>query len=234
MGTGYDKSAFFKQVLREYQIKAEQTKTSGQGISTGIPILTESSLRLEQFIGAQTTQYNFPVLAGQSSVGSVNVLPTEVRLETNDNFHIAQIGFYLAVTNDATDVDFRLLTNNNEIAFGAADVALNYGIIYNGLLKININQVDVLTNYRLNKHFVVNQTQRLSAAVNNNFDQIDMEYDGLIPLQPSIMLSGAYTNIITINLPAAVTLALALNNSRIVMIYDGLRAQNAAVRKGAL
>lgn len=225
--------AFFNMILNQYREKDAKAKQAGQP-QPGIPLLTASSLRLEQFINANQTQYLFPVLSGQVGNGSSQVLPTEVRLEQNDNFHISDIGFYLGVTNASTDVNFRLQTNNNEIFLGGAAPALNYGTLWNGIMTITVNQVNVLTNYRLSKHFVVNQTQRLSAAANNNFDQINLENDGLVPLHPSIMLSGAYTNLISITLPSAITSALANNNSRMVLIFDGLRAQNAAVRKGSL
>ncbi len=225
----YNKQAFFERTMQEYQKKNVES-----GMKAGMPILTEANLRLEQYVVTNNAQYNFPILQGAVSAGSTSVLPTETRLEQNDNFHIGKIGIYLAVTAASTDTAFRLLTNNNEIFLGSAAIALNYLNIYNGSLKINVNQVDVQTNWRLSKHFFVGQTQRLSATVNNNFDQVDMGNDGLEDLNPSIMLSGAYTNTITINLPAAVNLALANNNSRIVIILDGLRAQNAAVRKGSL
>lgn len=233
MVLGYNKTEFFRQVKAEYAAKAIETKKK-TGFTSGMPIITESSLRFEQFVSADTTRYEFPVLAGQSSVGTNNILATEVRLEQNDNFHIAQIGFYLGVTENQTDTNFRLQTNPNEIFLGGATEALDYLTIYNSLLNINVNQVDVLTNYRLSKHMVVNQTQRLASAVNNNFDQIDSEVDGLISLQPALMLSGAYTNKISITFPAAVTEALPDNNSRMIIIVDGLRAQNASIRKGAL
>lgn len=233
MVIGYNKTDFFAQTLMDYENKAAEIfkKTKQQ---TGIPVITESALRFERFISPTTTQYEFPVISGQSARGANSVLATEVRLELNDNFHIAQIGFYLAVTNNEDDTGFRLQTNPNEVFLTTQARALDYLTIYNGLLNINVNQTDVLTNYRLSKHMVVNQTQRLAPAINNNFDQFNAEDDGLVSLQPSIMLSGAYTNKISISIPAAITEALPDNNSRMIIIVDGLRAQNAAIRKGAL
>jgi hypothetical protein len=223
----FDWTDFFDKTYASY--KNINEKTGGQ---SGLPILTRSSLRLEQFITASTTQYTFNVLAGVNSPGASTVQPTEVRLEQNDNFHIGLVGIYLATTAASTDTGFRLWTNPNEIILGSAAAQLSYLNLWNGLMKINVNQVDVLTNWRVSQHMFVGQTQRLSASVNNNFDQIDMSNDGLINMDPNIMLSGAYTNYVNITIPTAITSALAANNSRIVIIYDGLRAQNAAVRKG--
>lgn len=227
----FDFDTFFDKVLTSYKNIQQQSIAKNIG-DPGTPILTRSSLRLENFISASTTEYKFNVLDGIVSPGATSVLPTEIRLQQNDNFHIGLVGIYIAVTAASTDTGFRLWTNPNEVILGSAAAQLSYLNLWNGNMKINVNQVDVLTNWRISQHMYVGQTQRLTATVNNNFDEIDLSADGLIPMQPNIMLSGAYTNTITINIPSAIASALANNNSRIVIIYDGLRAQNAAVRKG--
>ena len=224
------KQNFFNQIRGEYAAANAAAEQAGQK-APGMPLLTESALRLEQFVNATTTNYTFGVLTSEVSPGTTAVNPTEVRLQTNDNFHIRSIAFYLAVTAASTDTAFRLLTYADDVSFVTVAAALNYQNIYNGLMKINVNQVDVLTNYRLSQHIVIPQTQRLAVAVNSNYNQVDMQADSVVPLAPSIMLSGAYTNTITISLPGAVTSAIAANNSRMVIIYDGIRAQNAAIRK---
>ena len=213
------KEAFFDKILSEYKLKG-----------AGIPILSESQLRLEQPITATSTQYTFPVLQGDVGQGQSSVLATEVRLQTNDNFHIREIGFYLAQLVAATDTSFKLKTYPNEIELGAVP-ALDYFNIYNGLMKINVNQVDVLTNYGLIQHLFVPQTQRLSVVAAQNRDQVDFSENSREDLAPSLMLSGAYTNTITVSLPGAVTNALAGSLTRMVIIFYGLRAQNAAIRK---
>jgi hypothetical protein len=221
---------FFKMILEQYKNMSAAAVKQGKP-DPGIPILTQSKLRLEQYITSTSTQITFPVLDGQVGQGSSSVLPNEIRLLTNDNFHIHKIGLYLAVTVNPTDTAFRLMTNPNEVFLGNAATALNYLNIWNATLKININQVDVLTNWPTERHFYVPQTQRLSAAVNNNFDQIQLLDDGMVACAPSLMLSGAYTNTITLNLNGAINLAVGGNNSRYVMMFYGLRAQNAAIRK---
>lgn len=224
------KQFFFNQIRAEYEA-ARAKALEERKVDPGIPLLTESTLRLEQFVTAASTNFQFGVLTSEVSPGTNAVNPTEVRLQTNDNFHIRSIGFYLAVTAASTDTAFRLLSFPGDIPFGTVAIALNYMNIYNGNLNINVNQVDVLTKYRLSQHYFVPQTQRLAITLASNYDQLDLQCDALVPMAPSIMLSGAYTNIITVALPAAVNLALAANNSRMVMILDGLRAQNAAIRK---
>lgn len=233
--TAIDKQEFFDRTLQLY--KDQNSKAEAAGIAKpyeDLPILTESSLRFEQFISAATTTYNFPVNDGQVTPGATSVLPNEIRLQQNDNFHIDRTGFYIAVTAASTDTAFRLQTEANEIFLGSAAIALNYQNLWAGNMNISVNQKLVLTNHRLSKYYFTGQTQRLSAAANQNFSQIDMSSDALIPMRPSIMLSGRLTNLVTIQLNAAVTSALAANNSRIVLIYDGLRAQNASIAKGGM
>lgn len=226
----YTKQQFYKDVKMQYE--AQNASAKEQGLKPpGLPILTASSLRLEQFLNTSTSQYQFPVLAGETTPVTTVVQANEVRLLQNDNFHIHKIGIYLAVTAASTDTAFRLQTNPNEIFLTSAAIALNYLNLYGGNLNINVNQVDILTNWRVSQHFMVGQTQRLVSTVNNNFDQIDLSTDGLLTCEPGVMLSGAYTNKINLNLNAAITSALASNNSRVVVIFDGLRAQNAAIRK---
>lgn len=224
-----DRQLFYDRVFAEYKQKDAES-----GGKTGVPILTQADLRLEQFLTNTISNYTFPVLTTDTTQNTTQVLPTEQRLQTNDNFHIYSIGMYLATTVASTDTAFRLWTNPNEIALLAAATALDYLKLWNSRLNINVNQVDVLTNWNTSRHFRVGQTQRLSAAANQNFDEMDLSKDGIVPAAPGLMLSGAYTNTITLTLPAALTTALAANNSRWVMIFSGLRAQNAAVRKGGL
>ena len=226
----YTKQQFFKDVRAQYERMNGKALSTGQK-APGLPILTASTLRLEQFLNASTSQYQFGVLAGETTAGTTTVQPNEIRLLQNDNFHIHKIGIYLGITAASGDAAFRLQTNPNEIMLGSAAIALNYNNLYNGTLNVSVNQVDILTNWRLGQHLFVGQTQRLAATVNNNFDQVDFSKDGLITCEPGIMLSGAYTNKININLNQAITSALAENNSRAVIIFEGLRAQNAAIRK---
>lgn len=221
---------FFNEILKQYKDANEMAKAQGVK-EPGIPLLSESQLRLEQFITAAQTQYTFPVLKGETTTQTPTIQAGEVRLQPNDNFHIRSVGFYLAVTAASTDTAFRLMTYPNEIALATVAATLNYMNAYNGNMNINVNQVDVVTFYRLSQHYFVPQTQRLSATVNTNYDQVDLQCDAVVPMAPGIMLSGAYTNTITITLPGAISSALASNNSRMVIIYDGLRAQNAAIRK---
>lgn len=224
------KQGFFNQIKAEYAA-ADQAAAAQGAKPPGMPLLTESALRLEQFVTTTTTLYNFGVLTNDVTPGATAVNPTEVRLQTNDNFHIRSIAFYLAVTAASTDTAFRLLTYPNEIALVTVAATLNYMNIYNGTLNINVNQVDVLTKYRISQHYFVPQTQRLAATVNTNYDQADLQCDSVVPMAPGLMLSGAYTNTITLSIPGAVSSALASNNSRMVLIFDGIRAQNAAIRK---
>lgn len=226
----YSRHQFYLDTKAQYLKANAEAKAAGQK-PPGLPILTKSYLRFEQFITATTTQYTFPVIVGNTTATTTTVQPNEIRLQQNDNFHIYRLGMYLAVTAASTDTGFRLMTNPNEIFLVTAAAQLSYLNLWNGNLNLNINQTDVVTNWHLQQHFYVPQTQRLVGTVNNNFDQIMLKDDGMIDMEPNIMLSGAHTITLTINLNAAIGSALASNNSRIVLLMDGLRAQNAAIRK---
>ncbi len=221
---------FFKEVKQAY------LDLNAKNPSLDLPILSpNSNLRLETYIDAKTTTYQFPMMDGDAGKGANSkILANEVRLSKNDNFHVNQIGFYLAVTETKDDTDYRLLTNPNEIYLGSAAAALSYENLWAGLLNINVNKGDVLQKHRLSQYMFVGQTQRLSATVNTNFDQIDFSENGLIPLDAYFMISGAYTNTITINLNNAIEEALEESNSRIVLIFDGILASNAAVTLGSI
>lgn len=226
----YTRHQFFNDTLNQYKAANDKAQSEGK-TAPGVPLLTASSLRLEQFLTTSTTSYQFPVLKGETTPVTTTVQANEVRLLQNDNFHIYSVGIFLATTAAATDQAFRLLTYPNEINLATVAATLNYMNFYGGNLNINVNQVDVLTNWRVSQHYFVPQTQRLAATVNTNYDQEDLSCDGFQILSPNLMLSGAYTNTITLNLNAAISSALASNNSRAVIIFDGLRAQNAAIRK---
>lgn len=222
------KQSFYERIKGQYA--NEEAKAKAQGKNYNVPILTESTLRLEQAITATTTQYTFPVLQGDVGQGQNSVFATEIRLQTNDNFHIREIGFYLGQLVATTDTNYRLKTYPNEVELGAANVN-DYFNFYNGTMNINVNQVDVLTKYALLSHLFIPQTQRLSVAANSNRDQVDFSLNSRLSLNPSLMLSGAYTNTIQITLPGAVATAIAGNLTRAVIVFYGIRAQNAAIRK---
>jgi len=229
MVTITDKEAFYYAVKRQYSHANKEAEKQGK-TPPGMPILTESSLRLEQPVNATTTLYTFPVLQGEVAQGANTVFATETRLQTNDNFHIREFAILLIQLTATTDTNGRLKTYPNEVELGAANVN-DYFNIYNGILNINVNQVDILTNYDVVKHQFIPQTQRLSVAANSNRDQVDFQYNSFVTLKPSLMLSGAYTNRITLQLPGAVTSAIAGNLTRMVLLFRGIRAQNAALRK---
>ena len=223
------KEAFYDSVMHSYKKNNEEARAKNQH-APGIPILTYSTLRLELPISATVTEMIFPVLDGVVAPGAASQFPNEIRLQQNDNFHIDTCFIGMTQLVAATDTNYRIKTYPNEVELGAANVN-DYFNFYNGRMKINVNQVDVLTNWDVEKHLVIPQTQRLSVAANTNRDQYDAQADGVVEMRPSIMLSGAYTNTVTINLNAAVATALAGGLTRAVIIFRGLRAQNAAIRK---
>lgn len=192
------------------------------------PILTMSRLRFELPMEATTTKYEFPTQVGVNS-DMWNVRKTEFRQNPNDNFHIRRIGFFTAVTTAATDANFRLRTYPNEIEYTAA-VAADVMNAYNANLSLNVNSTDVMTGYGMERHYFVPQTQRLSVAAAQNRDQVNLEVDGWVELDPPLMLGGQYTNTLVLNLLSPIANVPAAQNGRLIFILDGLKAANAAER----
>jgi len=209
---------FFKKVKAEYAAKQLN------------PILNASSLRLELPMKTDVTSYQFPLLQSDTTSLWTGPTATEQRLQTNDNFHVEKIGFYIALTTASTDTNYRLKTYPAEVEWTAA-TANDIFNLYNGTMSITVQNVNVILGYRMTKHLVIPQTQRISVAANTVRDEVDLSSDCLITASPTLMLSGRLTNVIKIQLPAAITNAPAANNGRMILIFDGLTAQNAAVQQ---
>src|SRR6187431_2796138 len=77
--------------------------------------LTQSFLRLEVALVAGATNFQFNVLVNQAGAGGI--FNTEQRLNLQDTFVPAQIGFYAALPSSATDTTFKLNSYLNPFVF---------------------------------------------------------------------------------------------------------------------
>ena len=188
--------------------------------------LTQSVLRLEQpFVNSSAT-YNFPVLSNIQN--QAQQYPSEIRLNLQDSFVPTRLGVYVALPSGAADTTFPLFTYFNPSVFGAADAIAMTGL-YNGQLKLMINNVQYINGWGLYKHQVINQTQQLVAAktAGDAVEQIDGSSDGMYPMQPFTLLLGSQNIQLSIQLPNALSAVTA--NSRLVLIFEGVLAQNSTV-----
>lgn len=186
--------------------------------------LTQSYLRLEQPITATSTQINFPILNNVQTGGGVQ-FNTEVRLNQQDSFLPSSIGIYVALPSGATDSAFKIYSYLNPFIFSnaAAMVAL-----YNGSLKLTVNNVVYTPKWDLWKHWDSNQTQQTAAAASGfPVDEFHGSIDGKVPMQPYVALIGSKNNELVLNLPNAPSAVNA--NSRIIVWFEGFLAQNSTV-----
>jgi len=184
--------------------------------------LTQSALRLEQPLAANTNQYAFPILDNQTGAGG-QIFNTELRLRQQDTFVPTHVGLFLAAPSGATDATFRLNSYPNQFVFANA---LQMRALYNGEMKIMVNNYQYTYSWDLQRHWVSNQTQQTAAfGAASPEDQFDGSCDGFFPMQPYVLFGGAQNVQITINLRSAPTAVDA--NSRYVMIFRGVLAQNS-------
>ena len=133
----------------------------------------------------------------------------------------------MAAPSSSTAVNFPLLTYPNSTTFstsGAASAAL---ALYNGSLNITINNQQILPTWDIYRHYWVGQTQNgvgVTAETVFPIDQNDGSASGFYAVEPNILLNGAANIQATISLPGAISTVQA--NSRIVVIYRGIKAQN--------
>jgi hypothetical protein len=187
--------------------------------------LTQSDLQLEQALVANVNQYNFPVMVNQQSAGTTQ-FNTEIRLNIQDTFLPQYIGFYIIpAQGSATDTTWRPLTWANPAILTNAT---QMNAIYNGTLKIAVNNTNYITQWKLSRHMYLGQTQQTAAlGAGSPADEFDGGESTFYPMQPYVIISGSSNMEININLPVAPTAVDAF--SRIAVLLRGIIAYNSTV-----
>jgi hypothetical protein len=91
-----------------------------------------------------------------------------------------------------------------------------------------INNVQYTQRWDLWRHWQTNQTQQTAAlGAGSPEDQFNGADDGFYPMQPFILLIGSQNIQVNINLPISPTTVDA--NSRLVLMFRGILAQNSTV-----
>lgn len=197
-----------------------RTALENAGLNVRFAKLTQSYLRFERIILANTTVYQFPVLVNDNTFGVTN---TEKRLQMQDSFVINQLNVLLAVPAALTDAAYRLFNYPAPAVFAANAAAQQ--VLYNAFLTITINNDILLPNWDVYKHFIVPETQ--AAAAPPPTDQIDGGQSGWYPVEPNVTFIGSKNNVVEITLPAAI--AAVTVNSRIIVMMRGVLGQNTSV-----
>jgi len=186
--------------------------------------MTQSDLRLEQPLTTTNNLLTFPVLNNiqNQSGGQFN---TELRLAQQDSFVPTKVGVFFGLPSSSTDTSFRLYPYPSPFIFtnGAAMEAF-----YSGTFNMTINNDKLVKSWLLMRHRKTNQTQETAAyGAGSPLDQMDMDEDGFVPMQPYCLLIGSQDIQIQMSLPLAPTAVDA--NTRIVLIFRGVVAQNSTV-----
>lgn len=188
--------------------------------------LTQSFLRLEQPFTTANATLTFPVLNNiQAASGQY---PTEQRLNQQDSFIPTKMGVYINPAASATDVISKLLAYPNPTILTAPN-AIAMQVLYNGKMVLTVNNVVYIPAWDIFKHYCANQTQQnvATATATDNVDQFYGDEDGKYPMQPYVALIGSKNIQLQIQMPAAPTAIAA--NSRCVVWFDGILAQNSTV-----
>jgi len=189
--------------------------------------LTQSTLRVEQPLVTNSTQYQFPVLVNVNN-GSSTQFNTELRLNMQDSFVPTEIFIGVGKPASTTDTKWRPQTYENPAIFTAAASSELLNIWNGGTLEIKVNKDVKLTNWDVDRHYFAPQTQQTAAAgPGSPLNQVNAADDGWYPLEPYILMIGSQGIQITVNLQNAIATVDA--NSRMIVRMRGVLAQNSTV-----
>ncbi len=225
------------------RIMYDRIRKAYERLGKGKVRLTQSDLVLTQALDATTKSYNFDVLTNEGTVAQ-----EENRLNITDEFVVLEIGLFLFARYGVAPIDttkpYALLTAPiTNIAAAQA----GYGPLWNGNLKFEVNNVVWLEKWNTQRHYVQPRQQadtQVAGTVAAHVPNSNLRHEGFYPNTPSITLSGAKKNDISLSLnnpmAAAGTIAvtdqsattLTYSVSKIALVLRGFLAQNAAKFQG--
>jgi len=194
------------------------------GFSAGQAVLSQSYLRSEVAMSTSTTSYQIPILV--NSTGSNTNFATNNLLNLQDAFVVSSIGVFVSIPAASTTTAFPLYTYPNASAFTTAGAAAALYNLYNGKLSVVVNNRQIVPSWDLYRHLYVPQTQQGAASTATTIDENDATEYGYYPVEPNIVLVGSKNNVITLELPGAISVLQAGVAPRIVVIMRGILGQN--------
>jgi hypothetical protein len=197
---------------------------SNAGFSVGQAVLSQSYIRSEVAMSTSTTSYQIPILV--NSTGSTTNFATNQLLNLQDAFVVSSIGIFVSIPAASTTTAFKLYTYPNATAFSTSGAATALYNLYNGKLAVVVNNRQIVPAWDLYRHLYVPQTQDGAAATATTIDQNDATEFGYYPCEPNIVLVGSKNNIISLELPGAISTLQAGVAPRISVIMRGILAQN--------
>jgi hypothetical protein len=194
------------------------------GFSAGQAVLSQSYIRSEVAMSTTTTSYQVPILV--NSVGAGTNFATNNLLNLQDAFVVSSIGIFVAIPAASTTTAFPLYTYPNASAFSTVGAAAALYNLYNGKLSVVVNNRQIVPSWDLYRHLYVPQTQQGAASTATTIDENDATEFGYYPVEPNIVLVGSKNNVISLELPGAISTLQATTAPRIVVIMRGILAQN--------
>jgi len=194
------------------------------GFSAGQAVLSQSYIRSEVAMSTTTTSYQIPILV--NSVGAGTNFATNNLLNLQDAFVVSSIGVFVAIPAASTTTAFKLYTYPSPVDISTAGAAAALYNLYNGKLSVVVNNRQIVPSWDLYRHLYVPQTQQGHAATATTIDQNDATEFGYYPCEPNIVLVGSKNNVISLELPGAISTLQASTAPRIVVILRGILAQN--------
>lgn len=194
------------------------------GFSAGQAVLSQSYIRSEVAMSTTTTSYQIPILV--NSVGAGTNFATNNLLNLQDAFVVSSIGIFTAIPAASTTTAFPLYTYPNALAYSTVGAAAALYNLYNGKLSVVVNNRQIVPSWDLYRHLYAPQTQQGAAATATTIDQNDATEFGYYPVEPNIVLVGSKNNVISLELPGAISTLQATTAPRIVVIMRGILAQN--------
>ena len=194
------------------------------GFSAGQAVLSQSYIRSEVAMSTSTTSYQIPILV--NSTGANTNFATNNLLNLQDAFVVSSIGIFVSIPATSTTTAFRLYTYPNTTAFSTAGAATALYNLYNGKMSVVVNNRQIVPAWDIYKHLYVPQTQQDVLAPTTKQDQNDATEYGYYPVEPNIVLVGSKNNVISLELPGAISTLEAGTAPRIVVIMLGILAQN--------
>jgi len=197
------------------------------GISVGQAVLSQSYIRSEVAMSTSTTSYQIPILV--NSTGANTNFATNNLLQLQDAFVVASIGIFVAAPAASTTTAFPLFTYPNAVTFSTAGAATALYNLYNGRMTVTVNNRQICPAVDLQRYLYVPQFQQgsSSSVTNGGIDQNDATEYGYYPVEPNIVLVGSKNNVVTLELPSAISTLQASTAPRIVVIMRGILAQNS-------
>ena len=195
------------------------------GFSAGQAVLSQSYIRSEVAMSTSTTSYQIPILV--NSTGANTNFATNNLLNLQDAFVVSSIGIFVSIPASSTTTAFRLYTYPNTTAFSTAGAATALYNLYNGKMQVVVNNRQILSAWDIYRHLYVPQTQQGAASTATTQDENDATEFGYYPVEPNIVLVGSKNNVISLELPGAISTLEAGTAPRIVVIMKGILAQNS-------